>query len=139
MQWSAELTPDSARRGARALAAARAKLAAAAPDAAYELLALAELSRLDELQRAELARLRAQMAFAERRGSDAARLLLDAAEKLAPLDHGLGRETYLEALGGAISAGRLGRGARETSGRWSSTPERFAAEMRELVERALRR
>jgi glycosyltransferase involved in cell wall biosynthesis len=36
-------------------------------------------------------------------------------------------------------AGRLGRGARETSGRWSSTPERFAAEMRELVERALRR
>ena len=110
LQRSAELTPDPARRGARALAAARAKFAAGAPDAAYELLAMAELGRLDELQRAELARLRAQMAFAERRGSDASRLLLDAAKKLGPLDSGLARETYLEALGAAISAGRLGRG-----------------------------
>jgi hypothetical protein len=71
---------------------------------------MAELGRLDELQRAELARLRAQMAFAERRGSGAPRLLLDAAKKLGPLDSGLARETYLEALGAAISAGRLGRG-----------------------------
>src|SRR5499425_793574 len=110
LQRSAELTPDPAQRGARALAAARAKFAAAAPDAAYELLAMAELGRLDELQRAELARLRAQMAFAERRGSDAPQLLLDAAKKLGPLDNGLARETYLEALGAAISAGRLGRG-----------------------------
>jgi DNA-binding CsgD family transcriptional regulator len=104
------LTPDPARRGARALAAAAAKFAAAAPDAAYELLAMAELGWLDELQRAELARLRAQMAFAERRGSDAPRLLLDAAKKLAPLDSGLARETYLEALGAAIFTGRLGHG-----------------------------
>jgi len=117
LQRSAELTPDPARRAARALAAARAKFAAAAPDAAYELLAMAELGRLDELQRAQLARLRARMAFAERRGSDAPRLLLDAAKKLGPLDGGLARETYLEALGGAISAGRLGRGltAQETA------------------------
>jgi len=110
LQRSAELTPDPARRGARALAAAAAKFAAAAPDAAYELLAMAELGRLDQLQRAELARLRARMAFAERRGSDAPQLLLDAAKKLGPLDSGLARETYLEALGAAISAGRLGRG-----------------------------
>jgi len=110
LQRSAELTPDPARRGARALAAARAKFAAGAPDAAYELLAVAELGQLDELQRAELARLRAQMAFAERRGSDGPKLLLDAAKKLGPLDSGLARETYLEALGAAISAGRLGRG-----------------------------
>src|SRR5215470_11748577 len=110
LQRSAELTPDPARRGARALAAARAKFAAGAPDAAYELLAVAELGRLDELQRAELARLRAQMAFAERRGSDAGQLLLDAAKKLGPLDSGVARETYLEALGAAISVGRLGRG-----------------------------
>ena len=95
LQRSTELTPDPARRGARALAAARAKFAAAAPDAAYELLAAAELGRLDELQRAELARLRAQMAFAERRGSDAPRLLLDAAKKLEPLDAGWrGRPTW---------------------------------------------
>jgi len=110
LQRSAELTPDPARRGARALAAARAKFAAAAPDAAYELLTMAELGRLDELQRAEVARLRARMAFAEQRGSDGPRLLLDAAQKFGPLDSGLARETYLEALGAAISAGRLGRG-----------------------------
>jgi AAA ATPase domain len=110
LQRSAELTPDPARRGARALAAARAKFAAAAPEAAHELLAMAELGWLGELRRAELARLRAQMAFAERRGSDAPRLLLDAAKKLEPLDSGLARETYLEALGAAIFAGRLSRG-----------------------------
>ncbi|HEV2258386.1 MAG TPA: AAA family ATPase [Streptosporangiaceae bacterium] len=110
LQRSAELTPDPARRGARALAGARAKFAAAAPAAAYELLVMAELGGLDELQRAELARLRAQMAFAERRGSDAPRLLLDAAKQLETLDSELARETYLEALGAAIFAGRLGRG-----------------------------
>jgi hypothetical protein len=110
LKRSAELTPDPARRGARALAAARAKFAAGAPDAAYELIAMAELGWLDELQRAELARLRAQMAFAERRGSHAPRLLLDAAEMLEPLDSGLARETYLEALEAAIFAGRLGHG-----------------------------
>jgi DNA-binding CsgD family transcriptional regulator len=107
LQRSAELTADPARRGARALAAARAKFAAGAPDAAYELLATAELGRLDECQRAEMARLRAHMAFAERHGNDAPRLLLDAAEKLGTLDGGLARETYLEALGAAIFAGRL--------------------------------
>jgi DNA-binding CsgD family transcriptional regulator len=107
LQRSAELTPDPAERGARALAAARATFAAAAPDTAYQLLAMAELGQLDELQRAELARLRAQMAFAERHGSNAPRLLLDAATKLEPLDSGLARETYLEALGAAIFAGRL--------------------------------
>jgi DNA-binding CsgD family transcriptional regulator len=110
LQLSAELTADPALRGARALAAARAKFAAGAPDGAYELLAMAELGWLDELQRAELARLRAQLAFAERRGSEAPRLLLDAAKKLGPLASGLARETYLEALGAAIFAGRLGRG-----------------------------
>jgi DNA-binding CsgD family transcriptional regulator len=110
LQLSAELTPDPVRRGARALAGARAKFAAAAPAAAYELLVMAELGGLDELQRAELARLRAQMAFAERRGSDAPRLLLDAAKQLETLDSELARETYLEALGAAIFAGRLAGG-----------------------------
>ncbi len=107
LQRAAVLTADPMRQVGRALAAARAKFAAGAPDAAYELLAMAELGRLDELQRAELARLRAQMAFAERRGSEAPRLLLDAANKLGPLDSGLARETYLEALAAAIFAGPL--------------------------------
>ena len=63
-QWAAfleratELTPDPARRAARALAAAQAKFEAAAPDTADELLSVAELGPLNELQRAKAARLR---------------------------------------------------------------------------------
>jgi DNA-binding CsgD family transcriptional regulator len=101
-----ELTPDAAVRGARAVAAAQAKLDAAAPDAALELIATAALAPLDELQRARLQRLRAQVAFARKRGSDAPPLLLDAAKRLQPMDAELARETYLEALGAAIFAGR---------------------------------
>ena len=110
LERATELTPDPARRGARALAAAQAKFEAAAPDTANELLAMAETCPLDELQRARLARLRAQIVFARRRGSDAPSLLLEAAKLLEPLDAGLARETYLEALGAAIFAGRLRSG-----------------------------
>ena len=108
LERATQLTPDSGRRGSRALAAAQGKFEAADPDAAYELLAVAERCPLDELQRAQLARLRAHIVFARRRGSDAPPLLLAAAEKLDPLDPALARETYLEALGAAIYAGRLG-------------------------------
>ena len=72
------------------------------------LLATAELCPLDELDGARLIRLRAQIAFARRRGSDAPPLLLEAAKQLEPLDADLARETYLDALGAAIFAGRLG-------------------------------
>jgi DNA-binding CsgD family transcriptional regulator len=114
---ASELTPDPARRGARALAAAQAKFEAAAPDQALELLATAELGPLNELQRARVERLRVQIAFARHRGRDAPPLLLDSAKRLEPLDPGLARETYLEALGAAIFAGResAGRGAIEAA------------------------
>jgi DNA-binding CsgD family transcriptional regulator len=105
LERAAELTPDSARRGGRALAAAQAKLDAGAPEAAHSLLATAELTPLDDLQRARSQRLRAQIAFALRRGSDAPPLLLDAAKRLASLDPELARETCLEALAAAIFAG----------------------------------
>jgi DNA-binding CsgD family transcriptional regulator len=108
LQRAVELTPDPARRAARALAAAQAKFDAGAPDAAYKLLAAAEIGPLDDLQRASLERLRAQLAFSLTRGSDAPPLLLDAARRLAPLNAALARETYLEAAGAAIFAGRLG-------------------------------
>jgi DNA-binding CsgD family transcriptional regulator len=107
LERAAELTPDSARRGRRALAAAQAKFESGAHEAAEELLSVAERCMLDELQRARLARLRAQIVFALRRGSDAPPLLLDAARQLEPLDARLAREAYLEALGAAIFAGRL--------------------------------
>ncbi len=61
LERATELTPDPARRGARALAAAEAKFEAGAPDAATELLAVAETCPLDELPRARVARLRAQI------------------------------------------------------------------------------
>ncbi len=102
-----ELTPDPRHRGPRALAAARAQLDAGAPDEASELLAVAEACPLAELQEAQLARLHARIAFARSRGSDTPPLLLDAARRLEPLDAGLARETYLDALGAAIFAGRL--------------------------------
>jgi DNA-binding CsgD family transcriptional regulator len=103
-----ELTPDPAGRGRRALAAAHAKFESAASDAALDLLASAELAPLDELQRARLERLRAEIAFTRTRGTDAPALLLDAARRLEPLDVAMARETHLEAMAAAMFAGRLG-------------------------------
>ena len=107
LKRATELTPDPASRGARAMAAAHANFEAGSPEAAPELLAAAELGPLDELQRARLARLRAQIVFARRRGRDAVPLLVDAADRLERLGDGQAREAYLEALGAAVFAGRL--------------------------------
>ena len=108
LERAAELTPDRTSRARRALAAASVKLRAGAPDAALELLMVAERGQLDELQGAQLALLRAQIVLAVRRGSDAPKMLLDAAKRFEPLDASLARETYLEAFIAAIFAGRLG-------------------------------
>jgi DNA-binding NarL/FixJ family response regulator len=105
---AAELTAEPARRGARALAAAQAKFDAGAFDAASELLATAATSPLDQLQRAQLERLRGRVAYALTRGRDALPLLLSAAKRLEPLDPALARETYLEAMVAAIRIGQLG-------------------------------
>jgi len=110
LERATELTPDPRHRGPRALATARAQLDAGAPDEASKLLAVAEACPLDELQEAQLVRLHARIAFARSRGNDAPPLLLEAARRLEPLDAGLARETYLDALGAAIFAGRLAEG-----------------------------
>ncbi|MEV6492873.1 LuxR family transcriptional regulator [Actinoplanes sp. NPDC051633] len=107
LERAAELTPDPGHRGRRTIAAAKAKVDSGAPEAALKLLAVAAMFPLDDVQRARLTYLRAQTVFALRRGSDAPPLLLDAADQLAPLDSGLAREAYMEALGAAIFAGRL--------------------------------
>jgi DNA-binding CsgD family transcriptional regulator len=111
LERSAGLTPDPARRAQRALAAAQAKHQAGAPDAAAELLGVARAGPLDTLQRAQADLLSGQIAFAVRRGGDAAALLVGAARQLEPLDARLARETYLEALTAAVYAGRLTTGA----------------------------
>src|SRR4051794_26298389 len=58
-----ELTPEPARRAQRALAAAQAKHDAGAPGAALALLGATEAGELDEIQRARVDVLRAQIAF----------------------------------------------------------------------------
>jgi DNA-binding CsgD family transcriptional regulator len=105
LERAALLTPDPGRRAARLLAAAQAKRDAGAPDAALILLAEAEAGPADELQAAKVERLRGQIAFDQRRGTDAARLLLSAARRLEPFDAGLARETHLESLMAAYWVG----------------------------------
>ena len=103
------LTGDATRRADRALAAAQANLAAGAFGEARSLLAAAEAGPLDELARARVDLLRAEVAFAHDRGGDAPLLLLQAARQLETLDLRLSRDTYLEAWAAALFAGRLAR------------------------------
>jgi DNA-binding CsgD family transcriptional regulator len=109
LERAALLTPTGAQRGDRALTAARAKLLTGAVQSAEALLTLAERGPLDALQHARVDLLRAELAFAARRGGDAARLLVDAARRLQPLDSVQARDTYLDALSAAMFAGRLAR------------------------------
>jgi DNA-binding CsgD family transcriptional regulator len=107
---AAELTPDPRRRAQRLLLAARVKHQAGAPDAALQLLAMAQAGPLDELEQARAQLLHAQITFAMTRGRDATPLLLEAAKRLEPLDPTLARETYLEAFAAGLSTDRLVRG-----------------------------
>jgi hypothetical protein len=109
-QRAVVLTPDMGKRASRALTAAEAKYAAGDFEAAQALLVTAEVGPLGELGHAHVQRMRARVAFALRRGSDAPPLLLRAAQRLQPLDAEPARQTYLEALVAAIYAGRLARG-----------------------------
>jgi ATP/maltotriose-dependent transcriptional regulator MalT len=74
------------------------------------LLVAVEADRLESLQVIELQRLRGQIAMMQRRGTDAARLLLDAARRVEPLDAELAREMHLEALGAGIWVGHVDGG-----------------------------
>jgi len=101
------LTADSGRRATRAIAAAEAKHRAGAPDAARELLAVAEKTLLDEPARARMSLLRGQMAFASSDITGAPPLLLEAATRFEMLDARLAREACLDALSTAIHVGRF--------------------------------
>jgi DNA-binding CsgD family transcriptional regulator len=107
LDWSATLTPDPVRRAQRMVVAAQTKIRAAALDDALALLAATDLDALDELGRARVELLRAQIGFVSTHGGDASRTLLDAARRIAPLSRSLGSETYLEAMSAALFAGRL--------------------------------
>ena len=107
LERAATLTPAPARRAQRALVAAQTKFRAGALDDAIGLLSSTEAGSLDELDRARVDLLRAQIAFVSTHGRDAPELLLRAARRLAPLSQTLACETYLEALSAAMFAGRL--------------------------------
>ncbi|CAG6392062.1 AAA family ATPase [Streptomyces cocklensis] len=105
-----ELTPDPARRGARALATAQATYQAGAFDAALELVDAAELSRLDEAAEGQATLLRGQIMSAAKSASAGLPLLLEAARRLQPYDSELAVQTYRDAIYAALTAGRLATG-----------------------------
>ncbi len=104
LERAAALTPQPAHRAQRLLAAAGAKRNAGALETALELLAGVEAGLLDELGRARVDLLQGQIALEQRRSREAGRLFLGAAKRLEPLAPELARETYLEALAGAMSS-----------------------------------
>jgi DNA-binding CsgD family transcriptional regulator len=110
LERAAALTPDPAHRAERALDAAQAKLHAGAFEPAATLVAMAEAGPADELTRARIDLLHAQIAFAKSRGNEATPLLLAAARRLEGFDVALARETYLDAIAATVFAGRLARG-----------------------------
>ena len=107
LERAAMLTPDPAARAGRAVAAAQAKVQAGSSGAALDLLAMAEAGPLSDLDEARVHLVRAHLAFAANRGSDAPLLLLEAARRFESIDPALSRATYLDALLAAGFAGRL--------------------------------
>jgi len=154
LERATTLTTDPTHRGARALAAAQAKRDAAAPSAAYELLAIAELAPLSDLQCAQVVRLRAQMDFVRSRGGDSsaprvsatARQLLDAAKQLEDLDNHAAIEAYAETIAAMLYAGRLGepgaledaaKAARSALSRLVEAPRTVDLMLKGMAERLL--
>lgn len=105
LERAAALTPDPTRQATRLLAAAQATFEAADPDGAQQLLAAIRTTALADHAHAQLLWLRAQIAFAQRRGRDAPRLFLGAARALESIDVLAAREAYLDALAAASFAG----------------------------------
>lgn len=104
---AAQLTPEPALQGARAVAAAQAKSQAGAYGEALELLDGAQLTPLGERDRALADLVRGQIMFASRSASTGLPLLLSSAQRLEPLDPELATETYRDAMYAAFTAGRL--------------------------------
>ncbi|NMO50126.1 helix-turn-helix transcriptional regulator [Actinoplanes sp. TBRC 11911] len=135
LERAAELTPDPARRASRLLAAAQARHLGGAPEAALRLLAMAEAAPLSELDAARADLLRADIAFMVDRGRATADLFLRAASRLEPLDVGLARSTYLDALRAAWyasdsgSSGTLPDVARAAAAAPAATPPARPADL----------
>ncbi len=106
LRRSVALTKEPNLRVERALAAAQASLHAGEFPLSLEVLATAETVVLDDLQRARVDLLRGQIVTASSGLSEAPGLLLEVAIRLEPLDLALARESYLDAWGAALFAGK---------------------------------
>jgi DNA-binding CsgD family transcriptional regulator len=104
LERAAALTPEPTHRARRLLAAAAAERDAGDLEAALALLAEVDPRALDELGNARVDLLQAQIALEQRRAGDAGSLFLSAASRFEPLHPELACETYLEALGGAMTS-----------------------------------
>src|SRR3984957_20484958 len=109
LQRSVLLTAEPERRAERALAAAQAHVQAGAFDAALALLTEARAVAVNDVQRARAERLKGQVLYASNPGPEAPALLVEAAERLVPLDAQLARETYLDAWMASFTAGSHAR------------------------------
>jgi DNA-binding NarL/FixJ family response regulator len=107
-QRALAVTAEPAKRAGRAVIAAESSIQAGLFDAARGLLSTAEAGKLDDLERAQVELLRGQIALFSSPLSDAPALLMKAARSFEPHDLGLARDTYLDAWGAALFAGRLG-------------------------------
>jgi DNA-binding CsgD family transcriptional regulator len=110
LERAAALTPDPGKRARRAIEAASTMQLAGDPRAALALVATAAAGPLDETERAMLERLNGQILLDLGRSAEALPKLVDAAQRLEPIDPGLARGTHMEAVRAAYSSGRLGPG-----------------------------
>jgi DNA-binding CsgD family transcriptional regulator len=108
LERAALLSAGGERRANRILAAAQAKRDAGSLDAALQLLSEMDSEVPSELRDALADQLRGKIAFDQRRGTEAAALLLSAAERLEASAPRLARDMYLEALAAAVWAGGMG-------------------------------
>jgi DNA-binding CsgD family transcriptional regulator len=108
LERAALLSAGGERRANRILAAAQAKRDAGSLDAALQLLSEMDSEVASELRNALADQLRGQIAFDQRRGAEAAELLLSAAQRLETSAPRLSRDMYLEALAAAIWEGGVG-------------------------------
>ena len=104
LERAALLTPHGERRVDRTLAAARAKRDAGAFESALRLLSVVDAEPQSGPRTALAEQLRGKIAFDQRRSSQAAELLLSAAQRIEPFAPRAARDMHLEALAAAIWA-----------------------------------
>ena len=128
LEQAAVFSLDPESRTRRTLAAAESKHLAGAHNVALDLLATAETGTLNERQKAQADLLRAEIAYLGGAAIAAPRLLIQAAQRLEPLDQRAARDTYLDAVIAAGFAGRLAGSAalRETAQAARGAPQATA-------------